>query len=417
MNPKTRRGLVPGCLLWGCLSAASFATASPLGFDGALEIAKERAPELAADRASIQSADELIGPSDALPDPRLLLGVANLPISGPNAGSLNSSAMSTRKVGISQAIPHAAKRDARKALAIAARGNAEAQRHLTRLALQQDAAQAWLARYHLDRKLDALDDLDRENRILRQTVAGLVASGEAQPADSLRAKQAQAALADRRDDLEAQRRETDASLYRHLGQSNTSLTGKPPVYPLDPDALRQNLAHTPAMRALNARSRTAQARVENANAQTKPDWAVSVTYQQRDERFGDMVSAQVSFDLPLFSASRQAPVIRARQAALEGVAHERDALLQTQRRALDSQLAQHTRMSRQIARTQEAWLPLAEQTVALETGAYREGRGGLSAVLTARRELIDLRLRLIDLEQQRDILAAQIHLAYGEPTS
>lgn len=417
MNPKKRRGFMLSCLLWGGLSAASLASASPLSFDSALEIAKERAPELAADRASIQSAEELVGPADALPDPRLLLGVANLPISGPDAGSFNSSSMTASTVGISQAIPHRAKREARIALATASVGNAEAQRHLTRLALQQDVAQAWLERYHLDRKLNELDALDQENRILRQTVSALVASGEAQPADRVRAKQAQAALADRRNDLEAQRLEANASLYRHLDQATPVLAGAPPVYPLNPDTLRQNLAHTPAMQALNAQSRTMQARVEDANAQTKPDLALAVTYQQRPERFGDMVSAQVSFDLPVFSASRQAPVIRARQAALEGVAHERDALLQTQRRALDSQLAEHKRLSEQIQRVTNTWLPLATQAVALETGAYREGRRGLSSVLAARRDVIDQRMRLIDLEQQRDILAAQIHLAYGEPTS
>ncbi len=82
---------------------------------------------------------------------------------------------------------------------------------------------------------------------------------------------------------------------------------------------------------------------------------------------------------------------------------------------LDHQLADYAALSQQLNRAQTTWLDLANQKVELQYVAYKNGQSTLDAILAARRELIDQRLRIIDLKQQRDLIAMQLHFSYGEP--
>ena len=175
---------LPGWLIVGWLGMAGGAHASPLSFDDALALGVRNAPELSANTAQIKSAQELIEPADALPDPKLSLGVTNYPISGPQAGSLTESQMTMQRIGISQAIPNSAKRHARAEIAEAELSSAQVQRHVVRLIIQQQASQAWLKRYYLERKLEQLDTLDRENQLLTSTVDAIEAASYWQIAKS-----------------------------------------------------------------------------------------------------------------------------------------------------------------------------------------------------------------------------------------
>jgi len=52
--------------------------------------------------------------------------------------------------------------------------------------------------------------------------------------------------------------------------------------------------------------------------------------------------------------------------------------------------------------------------VALALASYQAGRGDLGAVLAARREALDTRLRLIDLETQRSTLRVRLTTLVAE---
>ena len=92
----------------------------------------------------------------------------------------------------------------------------------------------------------------------------------------------------------------------------------PPVEPLawtgSPDAFH-------AVRVAEAEIAVADAGVDRAQAAWKPDWGLSVTWQQRDSggrdvRFpgDDWVSAAVTFSVPLWGNRSQAPALRAARA-------------------------------------------------------------------------------------------------------
>ncbi|MNJ66481.1 hypothetical protein D3C77_625630 [compost metagenome] len=59
-------------------------------------------------------------------------------------------------------------------------------------------------------------------------------------------------------------------------------------------------------------------------------------------------------------------------------------------------------------------LPLARERSELSLADYRAGRGELETLLAARRELIETRLKEIDLEGQQAIAASRLYFAYGD---
>ena len=161
-------------------------------------------------------------------------------------------------------------------------------------------------------------------------------------------------------------------------------------------------------------TREAQAKVREAVSEKRPDWSWEVDYQHRGREFGDMVSVQFSWDLPLFPDARQSPRIAAKQAELSQLEAEREALSREHTQQLESELADYERLNRAVQRNQQNLLPLAREKVELSMASYRAGKGDLNAVVAARRELIEARLKQIDVEEQRALTRARLYFAYEE---
>lgn len=72
-------------------------------------------------------------------------------------------------------------------------------------------------------------------------------------------------------------------------------------------------------------TREAEAKVHQAIAEKTPDWSWGIDYLRRGREYGDMVNLSVSFDLPLFTSSRQDPKIAAERARLAQIEAQRQA--------------------------------------------------------------------------------------------
>src|SRR3546814_15638173 len=103
-------------LIYAAASAVAplAASAQPLTFGAAIERALANTPTLEAKMLGVQAARSTARAADALPDPRLALGVDNFPVSGPPAGSFAADSMTLARVGITQDSPKPAKSHARE---------------------------------------------------------------------------------------------------------------------------------------------------------------------------------------------------------------------------------------------------------------------------------------------------------------
>lgn len=391
---------------------AGLAQAAPLSFTAALDLAERQSPALAADTAQVNAARSAAGAAGAWPDPKLFAGIENLPVSGTEAWQLQADGMTMQKIGVAQDVPNADKRHAREAVAAARIDVADARRQVARRAVRRDAALAWLDLFYLRRKERLLDALDRENALLARTVAAQLAAGRGPVADAVAPQQEAAQLADRRDDLARDIAQARSRLRQQVGpQADDGLAGDPPQWTVDAQQLRERLHQHPDWLTFAAETRQAEAEVREAQAMKKSDWGVELAYQRRAPQYGNMVSIQFTFELPVSPATRQDPLIAARQQDLRRIDAEREGLLREHASELDSRLAEYAALTRQRDRAEHTVLPLIEQKLALQTASYQAGKGDLNAVLAARRERIDQDLRIVDLQAQQATAAARLHFA------
>ncbi|HCF4209947.1 TPA: TolC family protein [Pseudomonas aeruginosa] len=404
-----------------CLAALALCTlalpglASALTLDQALVLAEREAPSLAAQAANRDAAIQAVIPAGELPDPKLLLGLQNFPIEGDARGSLTRDFMTMQMVGVMQEVPNRDKRRARVEAARAGIDSADALARVERLKVRRETALAWIGSFAIEQKLQLFQSLYEENRLLAKAVQAQIAGGRGMAIDSLAPRQEAALLAEQEDELERNREQARAALRRWLGAAaGEPLSGTWPSWPVDDPHFRHNLQRHPELQIFEPMTDEAEAQVRLAEAEKKSDWSWELAYQKRGDAFGDMLSAQLTFDLPLFAGRRQDPKIAAKRAEMLRLEAEREAVTRERLQELDDDLAEYRRLDRALARSQQTLVPLAEEKVQLAMADYRAGAGDLMTLVAARRELIEARLKHIDLQQQRAQTSARLYFAYGD---
>lgn len=389
--------------------------ASALTLDQALLLAEREAPSLAAQAANRDAAIQAAIPAGELPDPKLLLGLQNFPIEGGARGSLTRDFMTMQMVGVMQEVPNRDKRRARVEAARAGVDNADALARVERLKVRRATALAWIGSFAIEQKLQLFQSLYEQNRLLAKAVQAQIAGGRGMAIDSLAPKQEAALLAEQEDEFERNREQARAALRHWLGAAaGEPLSGTWPSWPVDDPHFRHNLQRHPELQIFEPMTDEAEAQVRLAEAEKKSDWSWELAYQKRGDAFGDMVSAQLTFDLPLFAGRRQDPKIAAKRAEMLRLEAEREAVTRERLQELDDDLAEYRRLDRALARSQQTLVPLAEEKVQLAMADYRAGAGDLMTLVAARRELIEARLKHIDLQQQRAQTSARLYFAYGD---
>lgn len=415
MTRLNRRPVRPWALGVLLINFAGGGQAEPLSFHAALELALRESPALTADAADLDAAQQAAIPAGALPDPKLALGIENLPIEGADRYRLDQDAMTMRRLALMQEFPNRSKREARVAAAQSRVDMAEAQARATQRIVRHETAVAWIARHTTELQLARMEALFDENRLFDAAVRARLSGGQAMAAEALAPRQEAAVIEERRDGLRARREQAIADLKRWIGAAaDAPLEGEPPEWPIVREDLLHGLHQHPELAILDSQQRVLNAELREARAAKQPDWALELAYQQRDARFGDMVSLQVAFDLPLFPGTRQNPQIAAKHAATAALAAEREALLREHAALLETDLAQYQRLVQAVRRQREVLLPLAEEKVALTMAAWRGGKSSLSEVVTARRERLVAELDAVALDGERRQLAARLHYIYGD---
>lgn len=389
-----------------CLVSPAFA----LSYAEALGLAERQNPALRAQQSSVDAAVAAQGEAGSLPDPKLSVGVENLPVSGMDRWSLTRDFMTMQRLALMQEVPNRAKREAR---VDGSRARAERERAMLivqRLQLRAALGIAWVGVQSADRRRAVLDELLAENQRLQQMLPARIAAGSATAGDLLVARQEALTLADRADELKRDADKARAALRRLVGpQADEPLAGDIPALAVSPDELRARLHQHAELAAYPAMQAMARAELREAQSESRGDWAWEVAYSRRGAQWGDMVSFQVSFDLPWQKDKRQQPAIAARLREAERVDAEREEAERKHRQELEEELAELQALDRQIARIESSGLQLAKDRLALSMGGYQSGKADLGTVLAARSQVLEQGMRLIDLQAQRSVLQVRLN--------
>ena len=391
------------------------ATVSPEdALDSLVAAAVLLSPTVRATDARVDAARARRGPAGARPDPMLMAGVQNVPVSDPGFAD----EMSMKMVGIEQTLPYPGKLPLRVSAADAELRAAQAEADAARLAVQRDLREAYYELAYLDR---ALANAGRSQAVVGSLIPAAEASygaGSGAQRDVLGARTAAAQIAVEATALAEARRaalarvnaalarpsETpidapvipaslaraavpdSASRVEFVSTALAARLGDSPLPPLD-SLQRLALAHNPMLRAHEARIAAQEAREALARREHRPDVGVSLQYGQR-AGLPDMVTAVVSVPLPVQKGRRQ-DALAAEAAAEVRALHEEHAAEANRLRAEVARLVSDAERDRaQLALYARAIMPQARAATAAATAQYEAGRGEFGALLESRTALL-----------------------------
>jgi cobalt-zinc-cadmium efflux system outer membrane protein len=375
-----------------------------LSLDAAVERALRISPQMTASAAEVDAAGSLAVSAGKLPDPQLILGLDNLPVSGPDAYSTTADFMTMRRVGVMQAFPRGEKRRLQRERAQTEVDLARAEEVETRLDVARETAQAWIRRATSEAALDELHALQSEVELGAAAARASLAAGKGSSAEALSAEAAVARLKNRTLQMQGESRQAQAQLARWIADDATRPLAPPPSFdglPVPPETLLTTPHLHGAILPFEAKLAEARTDVELARAERRPDWSTELSFAKRGPAYSDMVSLQVSIGLPLFAKTRQNPVIAARAAGLRRIEAERDAELRMHTAELQQEIVEWEQTGAQLEQYREELLPLARERSQVSLAAYRTGRGELRPALEAFEDEVDLLIEQAALQNQR----------------
>ena len=399
--------------LW---SIATTATAAPLSLAEAERLALEADPTIEATVARSEALREDAVADGQLPDPRMRIGLNNVPI---DSFDLSQEPMTQLSFGLQQAIPRGdtlefkQRRTEWLANAQSARARAERKR------VQREVREKYLEVVYQVRA----GEIVRASRKLFEQLVDVTryqfAAGRVTQQDVLRAQVELSRLDDRetriRNQEEAQRANLETWIGAAAWQPLSPVLPRLPALP-PRDVIAASLDRHPLIRFRAAIEESNRQGVQIAREQYKPGWNVGIEYRKR---FGenpsgtaraDMLAAMVTFDLPFFTGQRQDRRLNAslRKAAAAGfdkadVKRQLEAMLSREyanwNRLGERQTLYETRLVREAEANAEAALK-----------AYQSGLTEFTTLMRAR--LTELDVRLAEMRVWTDRARAQARLLY-----
>lgn len=343
----------------------------------------------------------------AWPDPVVSLGINNFPLFDP---SFRTYLPTNKALGVSQRIPGRGARAARSAQAERGAARNDALQAMQFSRMRSELIVALVGRQRIAEELALLHRQDSLYAELEQIVQGEISAGRPVLFRLAEIDLKRAEVARSLADLQAEAADVEASLADLVGGA-----GAIPPPPIEPLAWSGNPDAFHAVRVAGAEIAVAEAGVDKAQAAWKPDWGLSLTWQQRDSggtdvRFpgDDWVSGAVTFSVPLWAKRSQAPALRAARAQRESAVSLRTAAARGAA-ARYSALDAEWRAAEAAISALNAKISAVREQVAAQRTRYESGTGDYSPVIDGELAELILRARVAREQARRDGAVAQLN--------
>jgi outer membrane protein TolC len=420
------RGAGPKALmtltLWLACAAAAAAGGEPLTLQEAQQIALARDAGRTALEGESSAMRELAVAAGQLPDPEARLGAVNVPT---DSFALGAEDMTMLEVGLMQRFPagrsRALSRSRYETGALGLDADASERARGTRLEVER----AWRELDYLDQ---ALSLLARQATWAQALVAGAeaaYAAGDGTQTELLDARLMALEIEERRIDAERDRDLASATLARWIGDAASGPRQQAPPAPrgVEPiDTLLARLKLNPVLQSLEHAREGATLEADLARERYKPSFGVDVAYgfRQGAGMTGgsrpDMLTAMLTFDLPLFTRNRQDREAGAARARARAAESRRDDAARDLEARLRSAHARALRLEDVIALYESGVARLADVSVEAALASYRSSEGSLATVVATQRRVLDVRERLARALTDHAIAAAEIAYLAGDPS-
>jgi outer membrane protein TolC len=403
-------------------AAASPVLAEPptLGLQQAVQLALQQDPGIRQLRSEQQALRSQAVAAGQLPDPKLSLGVINLPT---NSFAVGRDSMTMQVIGLSQEFPagHTRALAEQRGRQLTKAQQQEIFERRRRVAL--DVRVAWLQLYYADHALQLVEQNEASFQQLAASAKARYENGSGTQQEWLRARLELASLKEQALDLQNAARTARAVLARYIGPDEASrpLPNGLPALP-DPPPYAEILSALPShplAAADNAQIDAAQTSVNIAKQAYQPTWGVDLSYGRRPGGdaggpFTNMFSAMVSVSLPIFTGNRQDQQVAAAEAQASASTYARDDQLRQLKRMLDEDWARWQQLQELNSLYEKTILPDASVDVAAGTTAYRNGGGDFFELVRSQLDELNARMRHLKIETGLDSVKADLLYLSGE---
>lgn len=385
-------------------------------------------PQVRATWSAWQASRHRVPQATARPDPMLMLTQHVQPPEtrvGPQIAMLS----------VSQRLPGFGKLGLRGEVAAAAAVEQGELHHAQRAEFVRLVKRAWHELGFIDRALA----INRESEELLERYEALArtryAEGFGLQADVVRMQAEYTRALSRRDDLERQRIDAEATLASLFAGpvearvEAVETVSLPPV-PADAEALAVVARRArPEIRAAMRRVEGRERAVALARRARWPDFNVGVAWGAllgRNDPAGrtvpppdngqDVFSLTAGVNLPVFGQRYDAGVREAAESVVQACAVYEGAVAEMER-AVRATLSRIRSTERQLALFEDALLPQTEQALYSTEAAYSTGTAGVLDLLDGERKLLDVRLGLARLRTDYMKALADLERAVGSPVA
>jgi hypothetical protein len=418
-------------------------------FNNTVITAQKNDPWLTGNKHQQQAVEAMSHAAASLPDPKMSVGLANLPTDG---FDFSQEAMTQLKVGITQMFPRG---DSLTIKNQQLRIQSEAypfQRADRKAKVAVTVGTLWLDAYRVQQSFDLIE----QNRSLFEQLADVAQAsysstlGKTRQQDIVRAQLELTRLDDRLDILAQQQNAylgmlsqwlSTAFLINSTQEATTSLSplhrmtlagqlpqlglihkGLNSAYSedntvtsksdwLSVDQLAKQFSQHPAVLALDKKILSTKTGISLAEQAYKPEWGVNASYGYRDDdpmgnSRADLFTVGVTFDLPLFTDNRQDMTVKSAISATEAVKTDKILLLRQLLGAFSSAQGRLSRLNSRKTLYQTRLLPQINDQAEASLTAYTNDDGDFSEVVRSRIAVLNAEIEQlkISVEEQKLIL-------------
>ncbi|MDP4220568.1 MAG: TolC family protein [Bacteroidota bacterium] len=368
--------------------------------------------------AEVDAARLRISQRSSLGDPMAMLGVENLPT---NSFRFDEEPMTSKMIGITQMFPFFGKLSTERSIAEKEVYSLQENSAEEENRLRRDIRLAFYDIYHLEQSIET-------NRNHLKSIAELIdlsehamAVGKGTQQDVLALKLENAETRLRIPDEESM---ISMRLADLAGASNMVITQVRPDTASDLPKFDYDIAqldslaslHRPALLAMYSETEASGFEIEKARLMKYPDFSLGLFYMQRDAiasmKQSDMVSAQLSFNLPIFSRKFSDAV--SEQEAMRTAKHEEiNAMKLEIHTMLESLLRKMEGLSSQFFILKQEILPLSLLSLATSRSNLQNGKATLNEVLRSELAVLHYMHSKYQLQADYNKAIAQIEYLVG----
>ena len=422
-------------------------SSSALTFEKAIKSAQKNDPWLTGNVHKQNAIEAMSTAVGTLPDPKVSIGLANLPTDGFDFGQ---EGMTQAKVGISQMFPRGDTLLIKREQLKIESESFPYQRKDRESKVAVTVGSLWLDAYRVQESIALIE----KNRALFEQLADVAEAsysstlGKTRQQDIVRAQLELTRLEDRLDVLGQQQNRFEGMLSQWLTEFSIEKSSQSETYVDDdfnlhnivltkqlpqidlvnsnivltdswlrPSELAKYIANHPSLVAVEKKIKSTKTGIKLAKQKYKPEWGVNASYGYRDDdpmgnSRADLFSVGVTFDLPLFTDNRQDKEVKSAISKTEAIKTEKLLLMRKLLASYSSAKGRLLRLKDRQNLYKDKLLPQIHDQAEASLTAYTNDDGDFAEVVRSRIAVLNAEIDELTLNVEEQKLLLELNYLF-----